>query len=65
MSPAAAENVYVAKLFAYQFVNAYCSLFYIAFWIRDMTQLQEVCSCVYTCQHVAVMWISEGTAETS
>ena len=42
MSAAAAENVYVAKLFAYQFVNAYCALFYIAFWVRDMDNLQEV-----------------------
>jgi Calcium-activated chloride channel len=42
VSPAAAENVYIAKLFAYQFVNAYSALFYIAFWVRDKKGLEEV-----------------------
>jgi hypothetical protein len=30
------------KLFAFHFINSYCSLFYIAFWLQDMARLRSM-----------------------
>jgi hypothetical protein len=35
------ENHKIYKHFALQFVNSYCMLFYVAFWLKDMKRLEK------------------------
>lgn len=37
------ENHLIAKIVSFQFINSYLSLFYIAFYLRDVQLLQAVC----------------------
>ncbi|CAN0367335.1 unnamed protein product, partial [Hapterophycus canaliculatus] len=36
------KNALVIKMFVFQFVNSYCSLLYVGFWLRDLRRLREL-----------------------
>ncbi|CAM9695456.1 unnamed protein product, partial [Ectocarpus sp. 13 AM-2016] len=36
------KNAFVIKMFVFQFVNSYCSLLYVGFWLRDLKRLRQL-----------------------
>ncbi|CAN0046190.1 unnamed protein product, partial [Sphacelaria rigidula] len=36
------KNMLVIKMFAFQFINSYCALFYVAFWLKDLNRLRSL-----------------------
>ncbi|CAM9356615.1 unnamed protein product, partial [Discosporangium mesarthrocarpum] len=36
------KDMLIIKMFAFQFVNSYCALLYIAFWLQDMQRLRSM-----------------------
>lgn len=42
LSKSAAEHSLHLKLFIFHFINSYCSLFYIAFWLKDIRRLRDM-----------------------
>lgn len=61
-------------MFAFQFVNSYCALLYVGFWLKDITRLrylvmmmmmvkQFVAQIVEMYQPVLMRWLKERNAK--
>lgn len=35
-------SLVTVQMFAFQFVNSYCALFYVAFWLKDLNRLRSL-----------------------
>ncbi|CAM9969567.1 unnamed protein product, partial [Laminaria digitata] len=41
-TPVRKKNALIIKMFAFQFVNSYCALLYVGFWLRDINRLRQL-----------------------